>query len=84
MGLRSLSAGQFTKRNTHRLIAPAPRPQAPGQEAQPFMARADSFAGPPSLCPAPPPPPPREPRASAYLALRAAGRRSVSLSYSRA
>lgn len=61
VGLRSLSAAQFTRCNTRRLVAPGP--QSPGCEARPLATRADGFAGPPSLCPAPPAAPsPRAPR----------------------
>ena len=74
VGLGALSEGQFTRCNTRRLIAPAL--QSPGQEARPFAAGADGFAGAPNLCPAPPPPPPPAPSASAYLALGEAGRGS--------
>lgn len=34
--------------------ADSPRPGSPGPEVRPFARRADGFAGPPSLCPAPP------------------------------
>lgn len=77
-GVSQWGLGPYSKPSSPdaTLAADSPRPRSPGPEVRPFAARADGFAEPPSLCPAPPSPPPPAPRASAYLALSAAGRGS--------